>query len=259
MAARLADTLKELDADSFLSALRVRDAKALEEARAREKEARQNAAQAEGRAIEAVQMEKAVRAELQEQLDKEKKLADKLAAELKAKQADLASALDREAKAAAEARAQADVAREQQAVAEKRAEEARAALAQLQDKEKKAEVRTRAEQDASVKYMRRTAELFVEAAVQNDYPAADSLLSKDCKKSIVDNRTSVSNWISDACPPNRYKTFKIGEEVAAPSGDEAIFSGLLAGAKDRATFSVRVLKDKESGRYQITLFTARSE
>jgi hypothetical protein len=237
----------------------------LEAARAALVQARENAKIAEVRAVEerdravkaqAVAADAAARAEAAalQAKEEERRLAEKLAAQLKAVEVELQAVRDREAKAREEALRQREV-------AEKQARDAEA-LARLEavrlDKEKEKKAADRSD-EAALKYLRSTAELFVESAIRGDGPNTTTMLAKDYRKSIEEDRTSVYNWVSAQCPSAWFAKFEITSETVAPGGDEAVFRGAMIGEKRRGTFSIRVVKDKETGRYLVTLFSARGE
>jgi hypothetical protein len=171
----------------------------------------------------------------------------------------LAEARDQAARLAAQAQAQEERARKLEAVAREEADKARAeAAARARQAEEQARAADRGEREAAQKFLRGVAESFLDSAVGAD-ATASAQLAKDYRTVIEQEHRAVSNWLRDLCPAGRYQAFKVEEGLVAPSGDEAVFRGLLVGPEKKARFSLRLARDKEAGRYFIIAFSVRPE
>jgi hypothetical protein len=203
---------------------------------------------------EALQQLKAVEARRLEALKAVQDQTDALAQKLK-------EAQQREA----EQRAQAEEARR---LADLQAERARAEALRAAQEEarareqadrslrilREAEARNasnKGEAEATKKYQKAVAEHFLQAVLSRNGRGLGGTLSKDLQSSIGEGK--VQAWMEELHPTViQYRDIKFEPELTAPSGEDAVFTGFLSGTSSgTARFSVRVVKDKNSGRYVI--------
>jgi hypothetical protein len=128
---------------------------------------------------------------------------------------------------------------------------------EMQEREKKMDVKTRAEQEATLKYMRGLAEGFVDCGLRQDGTGLATSMAPEFKKSTGGD---FDVWWVRHFPPHRYREYKIDDSMLAPSGLEGTFQGTLTD-KDRkhGRFLLRVARDKESGRYLVVFFSVRHD
>ena len=132
-----------------------------------------------------------------------------------------------------------------------------AQLREMQDREKKAEAKTKAEQEATLKYMRGVAEGFVDCGIRQDATGLATSMTAEFKKSTGGDFDA---WWIRHFPPSNYREYKIDDAMLAPSGLEATFQGTLSDKdKKRGRFMLRVARDKDSGRYLVVFFSVRHE
>jgi hypothetical protein len=201
-----------------------------------------------------------------EEAEKQKRDLELLRDLAKAREADaaraaaaLAEARDQAARLAAQAQAQEERARKLEAVAREEADKARAeAAARARLAEEQARAADRGDREAAQKFLRGVAESFLDAALVTDVTVS-AQLAKDYRSAIEAEHRAVASWLRDLCPTRQYQAFKVEEGLVAPSGDEAVFRGLLVGPEKKAHFSLRVAKDKEAGRYFVIAFSVRPE
>jgi hypothetical protein len=133
-----------------------------------------------------------------------------------------------------------------------------AQLKERQDRDKKAETKTKAEQEATLKYMRGVADGFVDCGIRADKTGLATSMAAEFKKSTGGDFDA---WTFRHFPPAVYKEYTLDDGVLAPSGPEATFRGTLSDKdkKKRGRFLLRVAKDKDSGRYFVVFFSVRHE
>jgi hypothetical protein len=129
-------------------------------------------------------------------------------------------------------------------------------LREIQDREKKAEAKTKAEQEATLKYMRGVAEGFVDCGIRRDATGLATSMASEFKKSTGGD---FEGWWKNHFPFGFYGEHRIDDATLAPSGQEATFQGTLSGKDKRGRFMLRVAREKESGRYLVVFFSVRHE
>ena len=72
-----------------------------------------------------------------------------------------------------------------------------------------------------------------------------------CKVEAADLVAVVQLWVS----ADRGQKWELHEEIA-PDKDEAVFRGSFKGKKGEATFSLRVVKEKDGGKWRVSFFAA---
>src|SRR5262245_48597349 len=105
-------------------------------------------------------------------------------------------------------------------------------------------------QAKSLKYMQTIAESFFEAIVQHQPTSACRLLSKEA----LGVGEGVWQRLSNVNLDRKYTAWSVHSGELAPGSDEALFRGTLTGTKNKTPISVRVVKDKATGRYLIDFF-----
>jgi hypothetical protein len=140
----------------------------------------------------------------------------------------------------------------------------KAALARLQA-ELAALRQGKADGDAQQKYMRAVAESFLDGVLARDGRSLAAVLTRELRTNVVPAKEgtpeyarSLQEWIDGLNPGGgaRFEAARISRETFAPGGDEAIFQGDLAGNRP-AVFSLRIVKDRESGRYLVAFVVVR--
>jgi hypothetical protein len=122
--------------------------------------------------------------------------------------------------------------------------------------------------EAALKYMHGVAEAFLTATLARNDQTMIASLTRAYKATIAgENKEGTENYfkvLSTWCygrsggPKEEdkavYQEWKITDEKVAPGAEEASFTGTLSGGKSKATFTMRVVKDKESGKFLVDLF-----
>jgi hypothetical protein len=122
--------------------------------------------------------------------------------------------------------------------------------------------------EAALKYMHGLAEAFLAATLaRNDQTMMASMtraykatIAGENKEGTAEYFKTLTTWCYGRSGGPReedkaaYQEWKIGDEKVAPGAEEALFNGTLAGDKRKATFTLRVVKEKESGKFLVDLF-----
>lgn len=90
---------------------------------------------------------------------------------------------------------------------------------------------------------------FLAAVRTTDTDQAIALLSTELKK-----QTDLRNWLLSVANAGLRKDARITVEDISPDQDETSFKGELTGDKHVANFSMRVVKEKDSGKWRISFF-----
>jgi hypothetical protein len=90
-------------------------------------------------------------------------------------------------------------------------------------------------------------------ARQNDDQAA-VLLSTDFLKLISQQKTSPESYVHSRFFDVKAAKASITSEEMAPDQDEAVFRGTFAADDGEAGFTIRVVKEKESGKWRVNFF-----
>jgi hypothetical protein len=149
---------------------------------------------------------------------------------------------------------------------ESRVKELEAQVNLLKDPEARAAARAKEEREAGMKYMKAAAESYLEAAISGDDRALQANLSKEMRtvggsypEGTQGYSFNLANWANGVTNAARADSFTITEETVAPGLEEGIYRGTLKRQDGKATFTVRVVKDKESGRYWLGMITIKPE
>jgi hypothetical protein len=123
----------------------------------------------------------------------------------------------------------------------------------------------RGDEAAQVKYMRAVAETFLEGVISRRPGGLSAALTKEMRQAISPKEgtpeftAAFEAWVRGLSHEDTpYREVKLDSEAVAPGGDEATFRGLLIVNRDyTAAVSVRVVKDRETGRYLIAFLSVR--
>jgi hypothetical protein len=111
-----------------------------------------------------------------------------------------------------------------------------------------------AKKDAELKWAKEVAADFLNAGMHRDYSSAEALVTTDFKKALKEGNTSVTDRLSLVA--NGAESWVVTCEEMAPDKDEVLVRGTFKGKKGEAVFSIRVAKEKESGKWRVCFFTA---
>src|SRR5206468_724793 len=96
---------------------------------------------------------------------------------------------------------------------------------------------------------------FLNAGLQNNYASAEALVTAEFKRVLKEGSTSVTDRLSEVMG-NGAEAWSVTSEGMAPDKDEALFRGTFKGKQGEAPFSLRVVKEKEGGKWRIGFFAA---
>jgi hypothetical protein len=108
-----------------------------------------------------------------------------------------------------------------------------------------------------LRWAKGVAEDFLAAALAGDDKAAASLIDATLKAAHAkDGETAFASWINNALAIQRYSNAAIKTETIAPDSDEAVFRGSMLRLEPNQIydFSIRVVKEKESGKWRVSMF-----
>jgi hypothetical protein len=113
---------------------------------------------------------------------------------------------------------------------------------------------------AELKWAKQVADDFFDAAFKGcNLAQAETLLDSSLKKSIADLLAAdVRGWLADIANHGFHDPAFESEEIASDL-DEASFKGTLKSGKSSFRFSLRVSKDKESGKWRICHFLFKEQ
>jgi hypothetical protein len=205
---------------------------------------------AEQDAAQARDTEVQQRRKLEQQAQESTKKAEKDASLIKDLEAQLKQAKDQETAHARDLDAQL-----------KQIKDLEAQVKQLKDPAATATAGHKAEQDAAQKYLHHVAELFLDSWTAEDYKTLRRSLAPDMLSSLQTSQPGddIERWVQAVSGGAKYKSFAITTEVLGANMDEAIFRGTMTGKDVKGTFTVQILKDKQTGRSLISIFRIKPE
>jgi hypothetical protein len=111
---------------------------------------------------------------------------------------------------------------------------------------------------AELKWARGVASDFFEAAFKANLVMAENLIDSSLKKNFEKRgKTELKEWLNNSIAIQNFREPAIATEAIAPDRDEAVFTGTFR-AKDRPkkvlTFTLRVVKEKDSGKWRVSYF-----
>ena len=92
---------------------------------------------------------------------------------------------------------------------------------------------------------------FVSAGARQADDQAVLLLSSDFIKSIKEQKTTPDSYVHSRFFNLTEAKASITSEEMAPDNDEAVFRGTLAAEIGEADFTIRVVKEKDSGKWRV--------
>jgi hypothetical protein len=95
---------------------------------------------------------------------------------------------------------------------------------------------------------------FLNAGARQADDQAVLLLSGDFIKSIKEQRTTPESYVHTRFFDVTAAKALITSEEMAPDQDEAVFRGTFSADDGQADFTIRVVKDKESGQWRVNYF-----
>jgi len=108
---------------------------------------------------------------------------------------------------------------------------------------------------ADLKWARGVVDDFWAAGKDGDTVQAAVLLSAELKKAIGQLGQGGDNSYRFTQLQNHgMQSWSVVKEEMAPDQEEAVFQGVLRGKSGEAAFSVRVIREKEGGRWRIHFF-----
>jgi hypothetical protein len=113
-----------------------------------------------------------------------------------------------------------------------------------------------ARKEVELKWAKETATDFLDAGLQRNYASAETLATADFKKTLKEARTSSITFLLSTVVNQGAESWSIAREEIAPDMDEAVFRGAFRGKSGEATFTVRVVKEKDSGKWRVGFFAA---
>jgi hypothetical protein len=110
---------------------------------------------------------------------------------------------------------------------------------------------------AELKWAKEVVTDFMTAGLRGEHNQAVVLLSAELKKALEStsepDRTFVYNRFGVYL--NGAKAWSVSKEEIAPDMDEAVFRGTCTGDEGQAEFTVRVVKEKDTGKWRVHLFS----
>jgi hypothetical protein len=108
---------------------------------------------------------------------------------------------------------------------------------------------------AELKWAKGVMSDFLDAAFGGRLAHAEALLDVTLKKTMAkESETRLRDWLNNSIAIQEFRDPKITSESIAPDQDEAAFKGTFQGKDRHFTFSLRVLKEKESGEWRVSYF-----
>jgi chromosome segregation ATPase len=143
----------------------------------------------------------------------------------------------------------------------KQVQELEAEVKQLKEQALLATAGRKAEHDAALKYMHQVAELFLDSWLAEDYKTLRRSLSPDLLTSLQTSQPGddIERWAQAVGRGVKYNSSAITTEVLGATMDEAIFRGPVTGKGVKGTFTVQILKDKQTGRSLVSIFRIKPE
>jgi hypothetical protein len=105
-----------------------------------------------------------------------------------------------------------------------------------------------------LKWAKGIADDFLNAGTRHDADQAVLLLSAEFVKSIAQQRTTPDSYLHTRFSDVTGAKSSITSEEMAPDKDEGSFRGTFTAENGEASFSIRVAKEKESGKWRVSYF-----
>jgi hypothetical protein len=108
---------------------------------------------------------------------------------------------------------------------------------------------------AELAWAKEVATDFLSAGLGGNYASAEALATAEFKKTLQESGPSSITFLLSSAAGGA-ESWTIGTEEIAPDKDEAVFRGAFRGKKGEATFSLRVAKEKDGGKWRVSFFAA---
>lgn len=96
---------------------------------------------------------------------------------------------------------------------------------------------------------------FLNAGLRGTGFLAEALATAEFKKTLRETgQNSVTFLVSEVYDMGSAESWAITSEAIAPDKDEALFRGAFRGKKGEATFALRVVKEKDNGKWRVGYF-----
>jgi hypothetical protein len=113
---------------------------------------------------------------------------------------------------------------------------------------------------AELKWAEGVATDFFDAAFNSKLEQAESLIDSSLKKVFAkEGENRLREWLNNSIAIQGYHDPVFESKEIAPDRDEASFKGTFKGREKRFQFSLRVIKDKESGKWRVSHFQFREK
>jgi|GEM_PF-7001086 len=108
---------------------------------------------------------------------------------------------------------------------------------------------------AELKWAKGVATDFLNAAFNGKIEQAESLIDSSLKMAFAkEGEKRVREWLNNTIAIQGFHDPAFESEEIAPDRDEASFKGHFKGNEKRFQFSLRIVKDKESGKWRVSYF-----
>jgi len=113
---------------------------------------------------------------------------------------------------------------------------------------------------SELKWAKGVATDFLDAAFNSKLEQAESLIDSSLKKAFArEGESRLREWLNNSIAIQGFRDPVFESEEIAPDQDEASFKGNFKAKEKRFQFSLRVIKDKESGKWRVGYFQFREK
>lgn len=114
--------------------------------------------------------------------------------------------------------------------------------------------------EAELMWARGVAEDFLDAAFTGNAEQSQALLDSSLKSAFAKaGEHRLSEWLNNSIAIKGFHNPVIQKESIAPDRDEAAFKGTFQKEQAPMQFSVRVVKEKETGKWRVSNFLFRQQ
>lgn len=108
---------------------------------------------------------------------------------------------------------------------------------------------------AELKWAKGVATDFLTSTFNSNLEQAETLLDSSLKKVFAkEGENRLREWLNNSIAIQGFRDPIFESEEMAPDQDEASFKGHFKAKEKRFQFSLRVIKDKESGKWRVSYF-----
>jgi hypothetical protein len=109
--------------------------------------------------------------------------------------------------------------------------------------------------EAELKWAKGVAADFLEAAFNGKLEQAESLIDSSLKTAFArEGEKRLREWLNNSIAIREFHTPVFQSEEIAPDKDEASFKGTFKGKEQTFQYSLRVVKDREKGKWRVSYF-----